>query len=321
MPLTFACSGQTATGRSIVDETPLKVSVAVDGSDRNDGLSATAPIATLARAQEVVDENVAQRDRRVEVLIGPGTYRSQEVQWSLVMPDRSITFTSLDETVQRPIFDGGNADREWFALKARDGRRTNIVISNVRVQNYALAIAFEGNRRRVDEFNSSNRVLRCHFLNIGERSTNAIALVNSRENRILDNSFVNIVREDIPGVSNCSNLHALYIRHHSSDNFILRNSFRNCCGDPVRVRNDSNNNRINDNEFHLAGHEATYSEWYDPSAGECPSWNNHFRNNILDRNYDGRAANVFDLRPREADSCPEPPRGSRRLRTGGNIRL
>jgi hypothetical protein len=69
-------------------------------------------------------------------------------------------------------------------------------------------------------------------------------------------------------------------------------------GDPVRVRNFSNNNDIRGNVMTRTGEFGFYSDWYnDPSQRcspaqhtgnqECPSWRNWFRYNSLNCGYDG----------------------------------
>jgi hypothetical protein len=314
---------------------PLVVFMGPNGSDQNDGLTLNTPILTLNRAQDVLRDQLRNHHRSVEIRIGSGTYRNQTVRWTFTMPAHTTTFMPLLDDKNRPVFDGSSTkDATWFRLGHADGQKTNLVFHYIRVENYSTAIDFHGNRDSTQGFNSSNRIFGSYFFNIGKGSTAAVRLVHSKNNEIINNHFVDVLRS-----GGCGLLHALYLAHMSSRNQILRNRFENSCGDPIRIRDYSNDNIINENNLTRVGVNAAYTDWYcdhdtrpvctsaDTPPGccgkptpECPSWNNQFRENVLDKNFAGERLRVFRLfQDDEAKGCRKPTPNSERLRTSGNV--
>lgn len=322
-----------ASAPSVAQAEPFVVLMAPSGDDINDGRTLDSPVLTLNRVQEVISDALPDRDQDVQVRVGPGVYRDQQVVWTFSMPEHTITFMPLFDDKVRPVFDGdGTNGATWFRLNHSSGQPTNLVFHYIRVENYATAIDFHGNRNSEDGHNGSNRIYGSYFRGIGENTTAAVRLVNSRNNQIINNHFINILSS-----SNCGRLHAIYIAHMSSGNEILRNRFQNSCGDPVRIRDYSNNNIVNDNEFIEVGQNAAYTEWFcdhdtndrctKPSA-ECPSWYNEFRNNDLNQNYAGKRLGVWRFlvkqtvtgctMPTPTTGCEPPAPDACRLRTSGN---
>jgi hypothetical protein len=304
---------------------PLVVFMGPNGRDQNSGFTLNSPILTLKRAQDVVRDQLRSRHRDVEIRIGAGTYRNQTVRWTFTMPAHTITFMPLLDDKNRPIFDGvSTKDATWFRLDHVDGQKTNLVFHYIRVENYSTAIDFHGNRDRTQGFNSSNRMFGSYFFNIGRGSTAAVRLFHSRNNEIINNHFVNILTG-----GECGELHALYLAHMSSGNQILRNRFENSCGDPIRIRDHSNDNIINENSLIRVGVNAAYTDWYcdhdersdcTKKTAECPSWDNEFRENVLDKNFFGQRLSVFRLlQDDEAKGCKKPRPNSTRLRTSNNV--
>ena len=311
---------------SLVFLNPLAIHMSPTGDDLRCGFTADTSVLTLGRVQEILVSAVSARDRDIEVRIAPGIYRNQTVRWKFTMPDHTVKFMPLRNDKNRPIFDGsGTQKATWFQLDHADGQATNLVFHYIKVQNYGTAINFHGNREDIHGFNSFNQIYGSYFLDIGQNSTAAVKLVNSRNNRIVNSHFVNIISR-----SGCSSLHALYVAHMSSGNQILRNRFKNGCGDPIRIRDYSNDNVINENHLIKIGRKAGYTDWYcdhdvrtdcTKPAAECPSWNNQFRNNILERNF-WRILPLKDFhyfQDAKATGCSPPSSDARRLRTSGNV--
>ncbi|HLS27866.1 MAG TPA: right-handed parallel beta-helix repeat-containing protein [Opitutales bacterium] len=312
---------------------PVEIFMAVDGSDQNDGLSLDSPIRTMAGVQTLLLTKYPQRDARIR--IAPGRYHEQKVTWSYVPIDSRIVFEALDPDLPRPIFDGCAENGEcnggtWFLLSFSGGRPSNLEFRNLRIENYQTALSFNGNRNSQDLFNGGNVVEGCHFYRIGnifnpllDPSTAVIRLVNSKDNLIINNDFIDAINTRSGAL-----LHAVYVAHLSDRNFILQNRFINHSGDPVRVRDFSNDNVINDNVYIRAG-AAGYSEWYcDQDARddcskptpECPSWGNEFRNNFLVSRYGGGTIKVWEThQPDSTTGCSPPTSDARRVRTSGNI--
>ncbi|WP_437204891.1 hypothetical protein [Planctomicrobium sp. SH664] len=307
------------------EEAPLRIYLAADGVDTHDGLSAATPVLTLARAEQVARTQLKKREKPVEVLIGPGVYRQQVTYWKLTMPDHTITFRPADEGQERPIFDGEDGTKSWFTLRHSAGQRTNLHFQNLLIRNYKTALSFNGTRDDVEHCNRANRVAGCRFENIGEKSTACIRFVNSKENEVVDCEFINIDSTVSKGL-----LHAIYVAHHSSDNRILRNHFEKVCGDPIRLRDGSNRNQINENVFIRSGIQAACSDWFcdklvdkacTKEESECPSWNNEFQRNTVDVNYAGKPVKtVYVYQPStKAEHCQPEPNAVRFI-TSGNKR-
>lgn len=325
-------------GEDTVDDAssgPFVVWMAPDGDDASSGLAQNEAVQTLGRVHAILEQAQPQTD--VEVRIEPGRYRGQQVQWTFSVPDHTVTFTRLSSQHERPVFDGCLSASDcpggtWFRLRRSDGAETGIVFNYIRVENYQTAISLDGNRNDEATSNGSNRIYGCYFYRIGnvfnssvDPSTAAVRLVNSDDNEIANNHFVDIIN-----TRSLNRLHAIYVAHMSDRNKILRNRFVNNSGDPVRVRDFSNDNSINDNTFEEAGQFAGYTEWYcdhdarddcTKQGPECPSWGNEFRRNTLDGNYQCETLGTFEyFQDDSATGCSPPSASARRLRTSDNTR-
>src|SRR6185503_8006839 len=180
---------------SLVFLNPLAIYMSPTGDDRKCGFTTDTPVLTIGRVQEILAAAVSSRDRDIEVRIAPGIYRNQTVRWKFTMPDHTIKFMPLFDDKRRPVFDGSDTEKgaTWFYLDHTKGQKTNLVFHYIKIQNYPTAIDFHGNREDNDHgFNSFNEIYGCYFLNIGKGSTNAVSLFHSRNNRIVNNHFVNI---------------------------------------------------------------------------------------------------------------------------------
>jgi len=312
---------------------PLQLYVAPDGDDTRDGLSEATAVLSLGRVHELLEALRPERD--VEVRIAPGTYHGQTVSWRYHHPEREIRFMPLGDERDRPVFDGCLADGScpggtWLRLRVSSGARTNLHFRYLRVQRYQTAISLDGNRNDPAASNGGNTIFGCYFDRIGnvfapslDPSTAAVRLVNSDDNRIENNHFVDVVNTRSGGL-----IHALYVAHLSDRNTIARNRFLRSTGDPVRLRDYSNDNVITDNRFIRVGTHAGYTDWYcDHDARtdctkptpECPSWNNQFRDNLLDGDWTCGALGTFHYFQDDATTgCSPPSAGARRLRTSGN---
>ncbi len=307
--------------------------MAADGVDTRDGSTPGKAVLTLKRVQEILKASKPKAD--VEVRIAPGRYRGQKVNWTFSVPDHTVTLTRHANDSGRPIFDGCVSDQNcpggtWFILSRSDGARTGIVFNYLRVENYQTAISLNGSRDAEAKSNSSNKIFGCYFNRIGnvfnpsvKPSTAAVRLVNSDDNEIINNHFVDIINVTSPGL-----LHAIYIAHMSDRNQILRNRFENNAGDPIRVRDYSNDNVINNNTFKKVAIDAAYSEWYcdhdtrndcTKPTPECPSWGNQFRDNSLNGNYACQKLGTFKYYQDDSTTgCSKPSAQARRLSTSGN---
>ncbi|TNE47928.1 MAG: hypothetical protein EP343_17780 [Deltaproteobacteria bacterium] len=314
---------------------PLRIYLATNGNDTRTGLTASSAIKTLQRAHDLLAQMKPQRD--VEVRIAPGNYYRQTVVWTYTMPKNTITFMPEKNDKVRPVFDGCASSSNktcpggtWLTLKHSKGERTNLRFEYIQVQRYQTAISFNGSRNKASTSNSHNRIYGCFFKDIGnvfnsslKPSTAAVRLVNSDDNEIANSHFVNVVNTSSGGL-----IHAIYVAHMSDRNQILRNRFKTSTGDPIRIRDFSNYNNIQENRFTKVATSAAYTEWYcnhdkrtdctKPTA-ECPSWENQFRNNTLDGDYTCKTLSTWKiLIPENAKGCSAVKVGAKRLYTSGN---
>jgi hypothetical protein len=314
--------------------------VSPTGNDANSGTSPTAPVLTLTRAHQIL--SVAKPATNVKVLIAPGTYFGQKVKWTYYQPQYSISFIPSDPS-SMPVFDGCNEANvtdpatqclggTWFILSASKGQATNINISGLKVQNYWMAVSFNGNWQYEYAFNSNNSIQNCTFYNIGNvfnanvpYSYAAVRLYNSRNNLIQNNVF----ESNINLGSYKSYIHSIYAASFASNNSILGNKFINVSGDPVRLRDASNGNLINYNTFSDAGVYASASDWYCVSDSdtqcdkvECPSWNNQFLQNTYGNSYTNvKLRTVATYQSNTMAGCSVPTSTSSRFISGKNVYL
>ncbi len=217
---------------------------------------------------------------------------------------------------------GGDRRRaeEWFEYRLPDdgpGRKTNLVFDRLIVTGYQDGIGLRGQFEDDDLWVGSNSITNCTFHDLGDGAIEdfeaqkyedrgkprpgwaGIALANSRNNVVLGNTFDTLSNDYniYEGGDTELYMHGVYLLWYANDNLVAENVFKRVSGDPIRVRDFSNFNTISDNLFSRSGYEAAYGEWYcnfvqlepghctkAPSRAtqECPSYENQFRNNILD---------------------------------------
>ncbi|MBK8481143.1 MAG: right-handed parallel beta-helix repeat-containing protein [Proteobacteria bacterium] len=325
---------------------PLVIYLAPSGLDARDGLSPQSAILTLRRAQSVLEALKPERD--VEIQIAAGTYYGQTVIWTYTTPSHHVRLMPFGGGKTRPIFDGCLEDKPtdvvagcpggtWFTLRHANGEHTNLRFDYIHVTRYQTAISLDGLRNAEATSNGGNTIYGCYFSDIGNRyqpglasSTAALRLVSSDDNLISNTHFVDIINAgNTATTGRCGRLHAIYVAHLSDRNRILRNRFARGCGDPIRLRDFSNNNVISENTFIQIGATAACTDWYcdhdvpnNPCTKigpECPSWNNEFRDNILDKDWNCEPLGVFHYFQGETTSgCAPPSAGAGRLFTSGN---
>lgn len=291
---------------------PLKIHMSPDGNDGNQGLSSATPVKTLDRVQNVL--RGLNPTRPIEVHIEPGIYYDLTVIWDYYN-EHPITFTAANFSTNRPVFDGRGAN-DWFEVKDGPYPSGNIHFRYIEVTNYNHAIILR---------ESGNSIYGMYFRRIGAAYSNnpecgggtyscgVIRLFDSDSNVIRNNHFVDIVNPLGAGIY----IHGVYLAYGSSNNEVLFNRFENISGDPIRIRDYSNFNKINNNEFTFAGDSAYYSDWF--SNGECRSYGNELRDNVAHKGYGGADILLFKrwLDNQEGMDCTD--LSEEWLYTSGNI--
>jgi hypothetical protein len=308
------------------------------GHDSNSGTN-DSPLLTLQAAQRVIKS--AAPSVAVEVRIKPGTYYQQIVDWDYFQATNTTTFTRWPpDSLERPVFDGCPPQSAgtcpggtFFSLNVHSGTKTNLVFNYLDVRNYTMAISFNGSRSDASKSNGSNIIYGCYFRSIGNHinaalppAYAAVRLINSDDNHITNNHFINIENLTYP-----RSIHAIYISGMSDRNKVLRNNFDTSSGDPIRLRDYSNDNVISDNQFTKTGTAGGYTDWYcDKSnqdndctkkTAECPSWNNQFQNNKLDGDYNCNVMKEFTLFQGDVAAGCTPPAGAVRVLASGQIEI
>lgn len=303
-----------------VQAATFKIYMNPNGNDSFSGTSQAQAVKTLGRVQAILQ--AVDPAGPVEVHIVPGTYYGQSVNWTYTN-GQTITFTSLDFGTTRPVFDGQGTSGTWFNFRSGKGEESKLHFRYIGVQRYITGISFTGDRENeLTGWNGGNRLYGMHFAHIGgawsqasSYSTAAVHFVNSRNNQVINSHFVNI--ENTPELAGA--IHALYLAHYASGNIIERNKFTRINGDPIKVRDSSNGNYVTNNTFYRTGGLAYYQDWFCDSSRsdctkltpECPSFNNVFSDNTLQRGYNGAVIPATTvLGP--IDDCP-------RLSAFGNV--
>ncbi|GEM_PF-1862834 len=282
------------------------IHVSPRGDDRNPG-TATRPVASLARAHEILEEEKPRADVVVKVRSDAGSYLNQSVLWMYCVPGRSVTIEA-DPPGANAIFEADDdaPRRPFFTLSAARGEPTRVTLRNLTVRKYCgRAVLFLGDAEIRGNWNGSNAIEGCVFEDIGNArlpakpiAYSAIGLVNSRNNTISNCRFTRIMNHTVANFpqpdrgrddpsrgigddhARLSRLGAgsnpnipivgVYLAHYSDSNRIVGCEFSRVKGDPIRIRDDSNHTVIEGNTFELAGWNAVVSTWYcGASRGEC----------------------------------------------------
>ena len=318
---------------------PFVLYVAHDGDDGNAGSTPAEALRTLQRANDLLHEH--RPNGAVEVRIAPAVYRGQSVSWTYTSADHDVTIAAASAQ-ERPTFDGCSLDGDctsdtFFSLTNTNSEATRVKIKNLIVRRYLTAFEFRGSRNDPEASNGHNEISGCAIRKIGNSfdptlppSTAAVRFINSDHNEVGGSVFEQI---DNAGTAiECKRLHVIYLANGSSHNRIAGNEFLRGCGDPIKVRDSSNYNDIEDNRFDEIGYEAAFSDHFcnqderndcTKPTPECPSWGNRFRFNRLSRLAAGGSLPSFKVYYQDVDvsGCLLPEPNVPRLRTAGNIRL
>lgn len=345
-PTVIATRAPTAkpTPNTTIDASNEKfvIYVSTSGSNANDGLSKKKSVHSLSKAQEILKITKPQKD--VEIRIAKGTYYDSNIEWTYHNPNYSVSFLpdsysigSSFSAASMPVFDGKHTENWFMKVEVADGKKTNLKFYYLKIQNYINGIHLHGDRSNTAKWNGYNTFDGIIFENIGTywkltdlTAYGAIDTVNSRKNIIKNCTFTSI----LASAPKSGLLHSIYLAHYSSDNTITNNTFTDSSGPIVNIRDASNNNEIANNVFGGEIAQMVFSEWYcdhtkrtdctkyipGKVVGECPSWNNTARNNIMET--DTKTENDWKsiLYENEIPSwCTKPSNSAVRFITSGNV--
>jgi hypothetical protein len=305
---------------SVAADQGFEIFVAPTGDDGANGSSASKPVKSLGRALRLYDADCASRATRIR--LAAGTYGDEKITIKRLPCPLSIDGGGGGE---RATFDG-KGEGTWLQVATPGAHQVDLTIRGLTISNYATAISLNGNRDDAQAWFGGVKIIGNKFVRIGafddkqKPSTAAIRLVNSRMNLIEGNEFMTI-----RNVKQCGGLHAIYIAHMSSENRIVGNTFVDGCGDTIKVRDASSRNVVEKNSFsRQEGHSLMLDSYCDSrsgatctkDAGECPSFDNIFRNNTLIGAPPASKKNVVVARkPLEQlpATCPVQPKSAPRI--------
>lgn len=274
-----------------------------DGDDKANGTTIKTAVKTLDAVKARYKELSKKKpDESVNIFFAPGKYVGQGVVWDIPKNKGEITIQPL-KPEDKVIFDGESSDGEFFILRTN----ARVIIKNIELNNYCEGISLGDYKSGI--VSNQNRIENVTFKNIGSkydpvtkvvggRKLNngncvaAIRIQRSKENEIINCKFFNI--ENLPEKQTAVQkygpllLHSIYLSDGASGNTIEDNEFNGFTGSPIRLRNNSDNNKIRTNKFKRPIYVKTkgdykikaISQWYcnDKAPGcaakmnpECPS--------------------------------------------------
>jgi len=322
-------------------DTPTVIYMSASGSDSNDGSDLAHGVKTLERVEALVSGLTTD----VEVRIDQGTYTAGQTYWTTFITGHSITFMPADFTpgmalgdfAGRPIFQSNGGPGWWMYAQLPSGHPggdTNLRFYYLQIQGYATGgLAIHGRYTTVNGLRvpatagaNSNYGYGLYFQNLGnvyntsEMGIAGLDLINSDNNYFRNIHFVHLENT----TADASHIHGVYLAHGSDNNTLLNSDYSWITGNPVDIRNGSNDNTIDGNTFTRSGKYGYLSDWF-LEAGtphECASWDNTLSNNDMVSAYNGSTTlPLTDLTPAGATYAGLSPcvaGGTTRVITSGN---
>lgn len=331
----FASTGQRATPATTSVLTIYLAPASKGGSDSHTGLTASSPILTLARAQQVLQQQKPDTD--VQVRITQGTYVAGETDWTYYIPGHTISFMPVNYVLGQGRPPGGDpvfaetATHFWWWFHAMEPSSASAPLHNggtsglrfyyLEIENYANGIGLDGQTGHpsVDSQGmyikpstglNGNSVKGMTFLNIGDKhgpgpgidGFGAILLTDSSSNIISNNTFDNIENTG----TTTGQIHGIYDTHFSSSNTITLNKFEFITAEAIKVRDRSNLNDVEHNTFISTGGVSAYRDQFCDQAcvnanpgtsRQCASYGNKFFFNTIGTSFTGGQQNATSLDP------------------------
>lgn len=298
---------------------PLTIYMSPGGSDVNDGSDLAHAVVTLDRVEALIVAAAPTTD--VEVRINQGTYTAGQTTWNTFLDGHTITFMPADFTpgmawgdfAGRPVFQSDDGPGWWMYAQLPSGHpggTTGLKFYYLTVQGYAAGgLVLHGRYTTVNGLRvpatagaNGNYGYGLYFQNLGdvyndsEMGIAAVDLINSSDNYFRNIHYVHL--ENVTATS--SHIHGVYMAHGSDNNTFLNSDYSWITGNPVNIRNDSNNNLIDGNTLTRTGKYAYISDWFAEigTPHECASWSNTFSNNDVVSSYSGSTSlPLTDLTP------------------------
>lgn len=185
---------------SCIEARPYELYVSPAGNDNNPR-TADRPLATLQRANDILERDCPDADVVLYVISDRGRLEITETVWTYFNAERHTRITSLPDSIPAVFSETGYTGQDAFiTFEIAKGEPSNIEISNISIENCSCrAFLFAGNRDDVNMWNGYNTISNCRFTHIGnsrfpERRVvySVIGFVNSRNNIVRDCIFETI---------------------------------------------------------------------------------------------------------------------------------
>ena len=276
---------------------PLEIYMSPNGSSSNDGLSKNSSVATLTDVYNIIQKyykSFGSNLKDINIYIESGTYFNESTTWSFTentFPDYKGTI-NIQGVGTKPIF-MGNGQTSFLIIKGNNTAKFNIKNIQINKPNEG------GYNNGITLRNINNSIIEnVDFYRIGdyytdndEYSYGAIRAFNSSNNKIYGCIF-----QDIQNKKGSYLVHAIYLINDSSKNKIYENEIINCKPDPIRVRNNSNNNAVYKNTFKNSGVYSYMSVWYNINEEKPAIGNSFYENKLYGRFVDSDTANkIFNI--------------------------
>lgn len=282
---------------AITEQVAGEIWISAQGTAAGEG-TRTSPFGTLQSAHAALcpSQPCAGKGVPVDIRIAPGLYRlSKSIPWSYFDDTFPTRFVPWDwqpgwrwadavaaphpDGYVLPTFDGGYATT-WGMVVApvrKPTAGTNLQWHFLAWQKFVrggLLIGPDMSRRVAEQYPwrfRQNVVMSNQFTKIGNyynksklAGYSGLSTIGVEDSLFKGNLFADIVNKRYYGQE-----HGFYIVR-SSRNTIVDNRFTNVGGDPVRVRDSSNDNTVTGNTFTRSGKLGYIGDWY-CKAGTCPA--------------------------------------------------
>lgn len=258
---------------------PVTVYVAPTGSDTNPGTQAQ-PFATLGGASDWLCAQACDGlGKPVTVVVASGTYPGAQGVWEYSDPNHRTRILGNNTT-----FDG-NHQVAYGLIVHPTNTPSNLTLEALAWTRFTKAGINQQNGG--DDLYLSNRftVIGSYYTkNPNNMAWGGVLWSNVSGSTIHASLFEDILNSYYGGYGH---EHGAYLVR-STNNQFTGNKFRNIGGDPIRVRDRSNNNTVTNNRFIRTGSRGYLTDWYCqtdrytcPTGQEHRSYGNRFKTNTV----------------------------------------
>lgn len=256
---------------------PMVIYVSPTGDDANYGAHPDSAVKTLARAQSLA--YFTRGDRPLEVVLAGGSYQDWGSIWYHYHPDFP-TVIRASGSGGRPTYSGKGSTRFGLAIRPANYANMNLTVRGLSFWDGVNGIQVS-NSTGVSLVDITLYRIGGKFAG-GRSGVGALHLSNADGVRLMYSKIKNVENLGSEGPQ----IHGIYATAGSSGLEVRWTEFSTISGDPVRLRDGSDNAVIAASTFSYAGSKSIVSDWYNKSAGERPSTGSRFGYSQIGVGYD-----------------------------------